>query len=86
MHIINIYFVINVRDKVLIKRIGSKVRSIRLERKLSQEMLSYKADVPISQIGRIERGEINPTISSLSVIATALDVELKELVDVSIEE
>lgn len=86
MHIINIYFVINVRDKVLIKRIGSKVRSIRLERKLSQEMLSYKADVPISQIGRIERGEINPTISSLFVIATALDVELKELVDVSIEE
>lgn len=86
MHIINIYFVINVRDKVLIKRIGSKVRSIRLERKLSQEMLSYKAEVPISQIGRIERGEINPTISSLFVIATALGVELKELVDVSLEE
>jgi transcriptional regulator with XRE-family HTH domain len=38
--------------------------------------------VPLSQIGRIERGEGNPTVSSLFIIADALGVELKELIDV----
>ena len=73
---------ISVRHKGLIKAIGNKIREIRLSKGMSQEELSYEADVPLSQIGRIERGENNPTISSLFAIAQALKVELKVLVDV----
>ncbi len=49
---------------------------------MSQEDLANEADIPLSQIGRIERGETNPTVSTLFVIAQALKISLPELVDV----
>ena len=75
--------VINVRNYDLVKAVGDKVREIRLSKNISQEELSYDSDLPLSQIGRIERGENNPTISSLYAIAKALDTDLKSLVDIS---
>ena len=77
--------VINVRNTVLIKAIGQKIRDLRTSKGISQEDLSNEAELPLSQIGRIERGENNPTISSLFAIARALDVDLKVLVDVNIK-
>ena len=52
-----------------------------MSKKISQEILAYSADIPISQVGRIERGEINTTISTIKVIANALNIPLKELFD-----
>ncbi len=75
---------INVKNKDLLKAIGSRIRELRLQRNISQESLAYEADIPISQIGRIERGEINPTISTLYVISVALQVTLREIIDISI--
>ncbi|OSZ82922.1 hypothetical protein CAP35_06580 [Chitinophagaceae bacterium IBVUCB1] len=74
---------INVRNYELIKAIGEKIREIRISKNLSQEELSYESDLPLSQIGRIERGENNPTISSLYAISKALKVDLKTIIDVS---
>lgn len=75
---------INVKNKDIIKAVGNRIRQLRLEANLSQEDLANEAEIPISQIGRIERGENNPTISTLYVIADALKIELKELVDVKL--
>jgi transcriptional regulator with XRE-family HTH domain len=50
-----------------------------VEREMSQEALAIEADVPISQIGRIERGEVNPTLSTLQSLADALKLSLTEL-------
>lgn len=75
---------INVKNKVLIKAIGVKIKELRVSRKLTQEELAYEADVPLSQIGRIERGENNPTISTLFVLAEALKIDLRDLVDIKI--
>jgi transcriptional regulator with XRE-family HTH domain len=77
--------VINVKNKPLIKSIGERIRELRLQKGISQEDLSNEAEVPLSQIGRIERGENNPTISTLFVIAQALQVDLKSLVDVKLK-
>jgi transcriptional regulator with XRE-family HTH domain len=74
--------VINVKNKAIVKAVGERIRELRTERGLSQEDLANEAEVPLSQIGRIERGENNPTISTLYVIALALEVELTVLVDV----
>jgi transcriptional regulator with XRE-family HTH domain len=76
--------VINVKNKALIKSLGERIRRLRNEKGISQEELANEADIPLSQIGRIERGETNPTISSLYVISQALDIELKNLVDIKI--
>lgn len=45
------------------------------------EELSYEADVELSQIYRIEKGMINPTLSTLYSLAIALDLKLKDLLD-----
>lgn len=71
----------NVKDIEYIKRFGANIRTIRKSKKMSQEELAYSSDIPISQIGRIERGEINTTISTVKTIATALEVPIKNLFD-----
>ena len=76
---------ISVKNKLLVKALGERIRELRLKKDISQEELSNEADVPLSQIGRIERGEINPTISSIYVIAQALGVDLKTLLDFKIK-
>jgi transcriptional regulator with XRE-family HTH domain len=52
---------------------------MRTDRGLSQEQLANDSDVPINQIGRIERGEINPSLSTLHSISSALGVSLSDL-------
>ncbi|QTE21017.1 helix-turn-helix transcriptional regulator [Polaribacter cellanae] len=48
---------------------------------LTQEALAYDLDIPVSQIGRIERGEINTTISTLLAISKALNKKVEDLFD-----
>ncbi len=69
-----------VRNKKLLENFGMHLKNLRLEKSLSQEDLANDADIPINQIGRIERGEINPSLSTLYAIATALSLKLHELV------
>jgi transcriptional regulator with XRE-family HTH domain len=77
-------FVINVKNKELAKALGERIQKLRKKQGLSQLALANEADIPLSQIGRIERGENNPTISTLFVIANALEIELRTLVDVKL--
>lgn len=53
---------------------------------MSQEELANSSDIPISQIGRIERGEINTTISTIYAISQALEANPKELFNFSTEQ
>lgn len=71
--------VINVRDKKYLKAFGNHLRKIRNKKQISQEELNFNAGVGKNQIGNIERGEINPTLSTLRAIAKALNISLKEL-------
>ncbi len=48
---------------------------------LSQEDLANDANIPINQVGRIERGEINPSLSTLNSLAKALELRLNQLLD-----
>jgi transcriptional regulator with XRE-family HTH domain len=73
--------VTKIRDQSYIKSFGNNLRRIRLEKELSQEDLAFSADIPINQIGRIERGEVNTTISTILVISKALKIHPRELLD-----
>ena len=48
---------------------------------MSQEYLADEVGIPTNQIGRIERGEVNTSISAANAIATALSVKVTELFD-----
>lgn len=63
----------------LIKSIGEKIKQRRLELDLSQETLSFDANIPRNQVGRIERFEINTSIVTLFRICKALGIDLKDL-------
>ncbi|MFA7446460.1 MAG: helix-turn-helix transcriptional regulator [Flavobacteriaceae bacterium] len=63
----------------LIKSVGEKIRKRRLELNLSQELLSFDANIPRNQVGRIERGEISTSITTLHKICKALKIDIKEL-------
>lgn len=71
----------NLRNQAYIKRFGDNLRVIRQEKGMSQGQLSILSDLPLSQIGRIERGEVNTTISTLLALADALELEPKTLLD-----
>ncbi len=66
------------KKKILII-FGNKVREIRKKNNLSQEELSFKADLHRTYIGMIERAEKNITLVNIEKIANALNVDLKEL-------
>ena len=57
------------------------MRALRVNQGLSQEALANEAEIPISQIGRIERGEINPTLSTINALSQALKCSLKQMMD-----
>lgn len=73
------YCVIENEEIQLIKSVGEKLRQKRILLNLSQETLSYDANIPRNQVGRIERGEINTSIIVLHKICKALNIEIKEL-------
>lgn len=73
---------INVRDKKYLKAFGIHLRKIRNKKQISQEELNFNAGVGKNQIGNIERGEINPTLSTLRAIAKALNISLRELLEI----
>jgi transcriptional regulator with XRE-family HTH domain len=66
-------------EQLFISKFGNHLRAMRLEKNLSQEMLANDANIPINQIGRIERGEISTSLNTIYKIANALEIDIKEL-------
>jgi transcriptional regulator with XRE-family HTH domain len=64
----------------ILARVGTRLRQLRLARKLTQERLAEAAGLSYKFVGEIERGIGNPTLTTLDSLATALDVALNELV------
>ncbi|AMW80200.1 transcriptional regulator [Acinetobacter sp. TGL-Y2] len=58
---------------------GQLVRKYRKERNMSQEQLALLCNMDRSYLGRIERGEVNPTLEKIYELATALGVAAKYL-------
>ncbi len=71
------------RDHEGIIKFGAKLRQIRKGKGITQEEHAHNADIHLSQIGRIERGEINTSISFAFLFAELLEVDPKVLFDYS---
>jgi XRE family transcriptional regulator, regulator of sulfur utilization len=53
---------------------GQAIRELREERGISQEAFALKSSIDRSHYGGMERGERNPSLTSIIKIANALDV------------
>jgi transcriptional regulator with XRE-family HTH domain len=69
------------RNTAYIEAFGKHVKSLRLARKLSREVVAAKAEIETMQIYRIEKGRVNTTISTLYAIARALEVTPSEMLN-----
>jgi len=70
------------KEKILLE-FGKNVREARHNSGLSQEALAFKADLHRTYIGMIERAEKNITLVNIEKIATALNVSIAELLNMS---
>lgn len=68
------------RDDIFLKKIGEKVRALRLEKGMTQMDLAFACnDKDYSQINRIELGKVNFSVSYLALIAQILEVSPQDL-------
>lgn len=63
------------------KKIGLKIKLLRIERKISQQDLAAACNFEKSNLARIEAGRTNPTVATLLKICQVLDVPISQLFD-----
>lgn len=61
------------------KKFGVRLKELRGKHNLTQEDLADKVGVDRSYMGFVERGEKNPTLGKLVLIAKAFKISLSDL-------
>jgi transcriptional regulator with XRE-family HTH domain len=61
--------------------LGSKLRTLRKERDLTQRELASQAGISANAVSLIERDEISPSVATLQRLATALNVKMSYFFD-----
>jgi len=69
-----------VKDEILV-RFGNKIREIRKVKGISQERLAELSEIDRSYMGRIERGEMNVSLTKVYQISEALEVPPASLLE-----
>jgi transcriptional regulator with XRE-family HTH domain len=67
------------RQNPTLVALGAAIRHARRERDLSQEQLALSAEVDVSYLGRVERGDNAAALLTLKRIADALGVSMASL-------
>ena len=62
------------------KIVGKVIAELRINKGLSQEVLSGLADIGRTHLSAIERGERKPTLETLYRISNALNMKMSEIV------
>ena len=70
--------------KTIAAQIGRNIN--RFRKSLGWTQAQLESQTEIGDVGNLERGEMNPTLLTLLRVATALNVEIKELFDFSEED
>ena len=60
--------------------LGERIRAIRQQLGLSQEDVAELAEMHVTNVGKMERGQANPSLSTLISVAGALNVDPAALV------
>lgn len=68
----------------ILKLVGKRIKDIRESKGISQVELVGKmqGEIDPTNISRIESGRTNPTLFTLFRISQALEVDMKDLVDI----
>lgn len=70
-------------EKKYLIKLGENIKSIRIDKGLTQKKLAELCDMEPPNIRRIEGGNTNPTVKTLFKIAKVFKIEIWELLKVS---
>lgn len=65
--------------RVFHKQLGNKIRVTREAKGISQEELAERSNLSVNQIGRIERAERSPNLTTLLKVCNGLSISVQEL-------
>ncbi|MEO6521015.1 MAG: helix-turn-helix transcriptional regulator [Mucilaginibacter sp.] len=68
-------------DKITLKQLGDRLKTLRLAKKLTFRKMALRCNVDFSDIQKIESGKVNITVITLIELAKALEVEPMELLN-----
>ena len=63
-------------------RLGTRLKQLRRARRLTQEQLAERAGLSYKFVGEVERGQGNPTLTTMAALAEALGVGLIDLLGI----
>ena len=63
------------------KKLGQNMKRIRIAKQMSQGDICRKLGVDRAYISNVESGNKNPTLSTITKLATALGVSVKNLLE-----
>jgi len=66
-------------NKDYLKKVGERIKKIRIEKNITQTELGYLCDIERPNIARIESGGNNLTVLTLRKIAKALEIDVVEI-------
>ncbi len=61
--------------------VGNRIRELRAKRKMTQQQLADRADIPRATLATIEKDESNPSLAAVYKIAVALDCTIDDLLE-----
>jgi transcriptional regulator with XRE-family HTH domain len=66
-----------------LKQFGSNIRRLRMAKQphISQERLALETGLHRTEVGKLERGVVEPRLTTIMILASGLDVSLDDLVE-----
>ena len=71
------------RELEMRQRLGARIRTLRLQKGLNQDDFAALVGIHRTHPGKLENAKIDPRLSTLVRIADALDLPLRELMDIA---
>ena len=63
----------------ILKKFGQRIKSLRMQKKLTQEEFAEICGLHKNYIGMVERGERNPSLINIEIIAEGLETSISKL-------
>ena len=70
-------------EKEILLQFGERIRQLRKSDNLSQEQLAEITGLHRNYIGMVERGERNPSLLNINILAQAFQLSLSQLLDLT---